>query len=130
MHFLREILGRLVKREATKEAIVNCDYRCFQLRCKLCDWEGSSLVEAETLVRNHHEDEGVVTMKSLKVSYLPKNFISFRTTKDVLIASANWSRGSAIFQTPQVPTRLLTMMMMMMIKVDHSLLLELLVADI
>ncbi|CAH8514582.1 unnamed protein product [Schistosoma rodhaini] len=66
MDSLGEILGRLVKREATKEAIVNCDYRCFQLRCKLCDWEGLSLVEAEALVRNHHDNESVETMRSLK----------------------------------------------------------------
>ncbi|CAH8292985.1 unnamed protein product [Schistosoma turkestanicum] len=66
MDSLGEILGRLVKREATKEAIVGCDYRCFQLRCKLCDWEGSSLVEAETMARNYRDNDGALTTKPIK----------------------------------------------------------------
>ncbi|CAH8522867.1 unnamed protein product [Heterobilharzia americana] len=67
MDSLGEILSRLVKREATKEAIVSCDYRCFQLRCKLCDWEGSDLLEAENLVRKYNDSaENVLTPKPLK----------------------------------------------------------------
>ncbi|CAH8837725.1 unnamed protein product [Trichobilharzia szidati] len=67
MDSLGEILGRLVKREAAKEAIVSCDYRCFQLRCKLCDWEGSDLLEAENLVRKFDDnEENAVTEKPIK----------------------------------------------------------------
>ncbi|KAH8861360.1 Enhancer of polycomb like [Schistosoma japonicum] len=39
---------------------------CFQLRCKLCDWEGSSLLEAETMARNYHDEESLEMSKSIK----------------------------------------------------------------
>ncbi|CAL8106431.1 unnamed protein product [Calicophoron daubneyi] len=49
--FFSEILSRLVKREAIKEALIQCDYRIFEARYRLKDWDENLVREAETLSR-------------------------------------------------------------------------------
>ncbi|GAA51491.1 enhancer of polycomb homolog 1 [Clonorchis sinensis] len=50
-HLFREILSMLVKRETTKEAIVQSSLRMFEARCRLQDWDGVHLLEAENVAR-------------------------------------------------------------------------------
>ncbi|TGZ67178.1 hypothetical protein CRM22_004955 [Opisthorchis felineus] len=51
MDTLGEILSMLVKRETTKEAIVQSNLRMFETRCRLQDWDGVYLLEAENAAR-------------------------------------------------------------------------------
>ncbi|VDP87946.1 unnamed protein product [Echinostoma caproni] len=45
------ILRDQMDREVVKEALVQCDFRCFQARYKLRDWDGAHLNEAENVSR-------------------------------------------------------------------------------
>lgn len=70
LYISSEILSCLVKRETIKEAIIECDYRCFQARYTLEDWDGCQMMDAENYVQN---DQSIpisnAGIKSIKVCF-------------------------------------------------------------
>ncbi|TPP58207.1 Enhancer of polycomb protein [Fasciola gigantica] len=66
MEALGAILSNVVKREVVKEALIQCELRCFQTRYKLRDWDGSHVNEAENITRKSQPTVDVAPARSSK----------------------------------------------------------------
>ncbi|OON18384.1 hypothetical protein X801_05763, partial [Opisthorchis viverrini] len=76
MDTLGEILSVLVKRESTKEAIVQSNLRMFEARYRLQDWDGVHLLEAENVARKlQRPADGIDTIRP------PKESVRKRSTR-------------------------------------------------
>ncbi|KAF7232645.1 hypothetical protein EG68_08413 [Paragonimus skrjabini miyazakii] len=75
MDQLGKILSGLMKREAYKEAIIQCDVHSLEKRYLLGDWDGAILLEAESLARKPYRPADDL------VSHSPKDGVSKRFSR-------------------------------------------------